>query len=614
MNYEWVFPQSADGSQIGISDSGIETFREDVYASLAREICQNSMDAKLQENNFVKLEFKLVYVDEKSLEDIDGLKYAFKEGKKHGEKLRDQKTIDFFEKGIDVLSTKTIPVLRISDFNTTGLTGSDKKYGSDWINLIKNSGISQKSGTSGGSYGIGKSASFACTNTRTIFYSTLDKYGMKASQGVSRLISFLNENNIFTSGTGYFGNGTDPIYDQINIDLNFSRKESGTDLYLLGFKDHEHWEDKIIKAILEGFLLSLYDGKLKVKVQDVIIDNNNLEMLINKYKEDKNMEKTYNYYKVLISKDTNHVVHTIEKLGDIEILVLIEQGLHKRALVSRINGMKIFDMGYISTDIPFAAIIRLNDKHVDSFFRLLEPPAHDRWVPALYDKNISLANRRVAEVRSVTKKIVEDLGQDSISAEMDIAGLGKYLPDMQDVFDSKSEEKKKKQEQSISDIKEVKGKQDRKDNKLKDNIEYGEFDDDGDHLGGYPDGDLNIKDGGRGKGGSYTDGGDNKVSKVEKIKLLNKRIIYIGDNLYRVLLNTKDAFKKGYLRFSIVGESSKEKAKIVDAISESNITLNPKKDRINFINNELETKLDILIELDYDEICSLEVDYNVYTE
>lgn len=75
-----------------------------------------------------------------------------------------QKTTRFFDKAIDVFNQDFIDVLRISDFNTTGLTGSDKDYNSAWQNLVKSSGVSNKGGTSGGSFGIGKSAPFACSD------------------------------------------------------------------------------------------------------------------------------------------------------------------------------------------------------------------------------------------------------------------------------------------------------------------------------------------------------------------------------------------------------------------------------------------------------------------
>ena len=583
MDNKWSFPINQDDSQTGISDSGIETFREDMYASLARETCQNSMDAKLEDETYTKIDFKLFYVAQEQLQDHQTLISAFKKAKAHGEVLGDAKTTEFFSKGLKILVGDLLPVLRISDFNTTGLTGSHKRYGSDWVNLIKNSGISQKSGTSGGSYGIGKSAPFACTDTRTILYSTLDKDGVEASQGVSRIISFLDDNNRFTTGTGYFGKGTDPMDGQLSLDPNFTREQSGTDLYLIGFKDEPGWKDQVIKSILDGFLMALYDEKLVVKVQGVVINKNSLDGLINHYKEDTQMYRAYNYYRVLTSKETHIKRHTLQGLGDIEVLVMLEQGFHKRALISRINGMKIFDMAYISTDVSFAAIVRLIDQDVNAFFRLLEPPAHDKWVPALYEKNKSLARRRVAAVRAAVKKIVEDLGQDSISDEMDVAGLGHYLPDMEEVFSSKAKEQQGKKKQSILDIKEIVATDHKQREKIKDRI----------------------------KGDGGKEWGTSPAPKAKRLGLMSQRVIHMGDNLYRLLLEVGQPYEKGYFRVSIAGESSREKVVVLECITDSNFIIESKKNKVNFINNDLETKLDMLIEIDYDEPCSLEVDYYV---
>ena len=55
-------------------------------------------------------------------------------------------------------------ILRISDFNTSGLLGSKEEINTDWTNLTKSSGASDKKGTAGGSYGIGKYAPFACSD------------------------------------------------------------------------------------------------------------------------------------------------------------------------------------------------------------------------------------------------------------------------------------------------------------------------------------------------------------------------------------------------------------------------------------------------------------------
>ena len=43
----WRFPKLDDGQEQGINDSGVATFKgSELYDNLAREICQNSLDAK----------------------------------------------------------------------------------------------------------------------------------------------------------------------------------------------------------------------------------------------------------------------------------------------------------------------------------------------------------------------------------------------------------------------------------------------------------------------------------------------------------------------------------------------------------------------------------------
>ena len=53
---------------------------------------------------------------------------------------------------------------------------------------------------------------------------------------------------------------------------------------------------------------------------------------------------------------------------------------------------------------------------------------------------------------------------------------------------------------------------------------------------------------------------------------------------------------------------------VLECITDSNFNIESKKDRINFTNNDLETELDMMIEVDYDEPCSLEVDYYVIAQ
>ena len=58
-NIGWNFPNSNHGKVSGVSEAGIETFKGSLYSSLAREICQNSLDASLDSSKPVIVEFDL---------------------------------------------------------------------------------------------------------------------------------------------------------------------------------------------------------------------------------------------------------------------------------------------------------------------------------------------------------------------------------------------------------------------------------------------------------------------------------------------------------------------------------------------------------------------------
>jgi len=163
MGIGWNFPSNNFAQLNGISEAGIETFRGAPYSSLAREISQNSLDAILDKEKPVIVEFQKIYIDKYEIPGYEELKDAMERCLDFWSSFNNKKATDFFENSCNVLNREKISVLRISDFNTIGLTGSDKEYEiTPWQSLVKSSGVSDKSGASGGSFGIGKSAPFAC--------------------------------------------------------------------------------------------------------------------------------------------------------------------------------------------------------------------------------------------------------------------------------------------------------------------------------------------------------------------------------------------------------------------------------------------------------------------
>lgn len=431
MNICWNFPSNNDGKISGISEAGIETFRGELLKSLAKEICQNSLDAVLDSKKRVLIEFKLYNIPLKEDRRISGLEEIFNLAKNYWQD--NEKTMRFLEKAEKNFKKEKIRVLRISDYNTTGLTGSDKKKNSTWNNLVKSTGVSDKTGSSGGSYGIGKSAPFACSDLRTLFYNTLDKDGLQAFQGVANLVSFEKE-DIVTQGTGYYGNSKDNTAIR-NMDSfgGYIRKESGTDIYIIGFLDDEEWKKKVVEAILENFLISILNDNIEIKVEDVLINKENLSFLMEKYKED--IELTYEYYQVLMEKDSQPLEIEFKDLGKFKLYLLIKKDFKRKILISRSNGMKIFDRNRISSSIQFSGVCILEDEKINTYFREMETPQHDNWESDRH-RNPKEAEKIKREFFAILKEKVKEKGKETILDEMDAVGVGEYLPDINDIGDN----------------------------------------------------------------------------------------------------------------------------------------------------------------------------------
>lgn len=423
----WSFPSNNYGQISGIGEAGIETFRGTPFRSLAREICQNSLDARADESRPVIVEFALSQVATASLPDFGSLRSVLDSCYEFWQEQGSAKTIKFFTQARKLAARLTLPVLRISDYNTTGLSGSNREYNTPWQNLVKAAGVSAKGAASGGSFGIGKSAPFACSELRTVFYATRDAAGLEAFQGIARLVSF-RSGHALTTGTGYYGQmeRNRAVPECRSICPDYRRRAVGTDVFVVGLTERREWEREIIAAVLDDFLLAIYEGALEVRVGGVAITAATLAEVVEEYRE--RARTAYNYYLALTTESAHHVVEDFAGLGDIEVFMLIGSGLHRRVLMSRGNGMKIFDQKNFPSAIPFAGICILRGVDINAYFRELENPQHDAWEPERGAKPAE-AKRRKQELFRHLKEMVLELGRTTPIDEADAEGVGEYLPD-----------------------------------------------------------------------------------------------------------------------------------------------------------------------------------------
>ena len=611
----WNFPDNNDGKISGISEAGIETFRGDLLKSLAKEICQNSLDAIAESKDKVLVEFELYELPFKNDERIIGLKEYFKLAKEYWQE--NEKTIRILEKAEKNFERDKIRILRISDYNTTGLTGSDKKKNSTWNNLVKSSGVSDKTGSLGGSYGIGKSAPFACSDMRTVFYNTLDETGLQAFQGVANLVSFEKEKDRTTQGTGYYGNSEDnTAIRNMGYFGSYVRKDCGTDIYVIAFLEDEEWEKKIIEAILENFLIAILKNNIEVKVGKILINKETLSSLIEEHKD--NILLTYNYYQVLMENNSKAIKFTLSDLGTFKLYLAVKKDFKRSILISRSNGMKIFDKKGISSSIQFSGICILEDEKINSYFREMETPQHNNWETDRH-RNPKEAERVKKEFFRILKEKVLEKGKETITAEMDAVGMGEYLPDMQDA-NTDSENKK----ESIENVKKrfeynkVTTVETTNNNSIKapdaeEQSYINELSEDGELEFEIPsEGYINAGDKKEGtENGSSREGDKFEISKFNHINPSSIRIFKISnedeEDMYKMMFSLDRDVKNIIIAVSIVGEQANMPIVIKNAKESSGKILKSRYNKIEMEYLSKDTKYTILFSLNDNENYPVEV-------
>lgn len=620
----WSFPSNNYGQIFGIADSGVETFNGTPIKSLARELCQNSIDAKNKCGKPTKVEFMPFEIPASSIPGFGDLKDAFSRALNFWSLQKSTKAKKFFNSAIEVSNKSKIMCLRISDFNTTGLTGSNEEYNSPWCNLTKSTGTSDKSGTNGGSFGIGKFAPYACSDFRTVFYSTADKDGICAYQGVARLTSFKNKKGETTQGTGFYGNDKNtPVAEQISLDPDFKRdnKESGTDIFILGFNGEKEWQHKIIASILDGFLYAIYKGDLIVNVAGIEVRKSTLSKLMETYKP-YFQEHADEYYLALTSDEKLSPTFMKEitnkgMQGRITLRLMIMPEMHRRVAMVRQTGMKIKDKGNINGLIPFSGLLYIEGDELNGYLRNLENPQHLEWEIERAE-NKEQARQLISSFTKFIKEKLDELKNDDSEEALD-PSVGEFLS-------AEQEEQKENQdtEEAVTDtVKNIEVHQASRNPKPSGSQVAGEGTTEIDNS----EGEIIVEDvpgeggrdgngnGGNGGGVGRGDGTGSGETPVEhrkslvaiasaktRIKLVDK-----DNGKYNVMFVPVASASMGVIDIYMSAESQNYTAKIIAATCDGCPDIKIKDNRILGLVFTENVPLKIVIQLDYHDYCPMEV-------
>ncbi len=427
----WEFPSTNYGEEQGFSDDQTEHFEGDYEYYIARETLQNSVDARADKSKpvvvvFENIEFKTTDVPGRDMlvEKMGRcLDFVHETG-------NDPKAESFFENAIELFKGKFIPVLKISDYNTTGLTGSDHDRTGGWYKLVKATGQSHKPGNAGGSFGIGKGAPFAASATRTVFYSTLNDTKEHLFQGKARLMSHRNEDEDVRQRVGFFGNPrNEAIRESNDIPSLFKRSEQGTDVFIIGYKTKESWHEKIIHSVLVNFWLTIYQGDLEVIVKDEetrIINAETIKENLERYEP----ENARFYYESVVNFN-ERFVGELKNLGQVTLYVRKQENYPSKVMMVRKPKMLVTQKASRALKEPYAAVFICDDDRGNMALREMEPPAHDKW-DKNRAKNKSLGVATMKELDEFITSHLKKMGDNLSTEPQDIPGLERYLPDTED--------------------------------------------------------------------------------------------------------------------------------------------------------------------------------------
>ncbi|MDR1774951.1 MAG: hypothetical protein LBS17_00590 [Actinomycetes bacterium] len=441
---EWVFPPAGGGDVEGLSSQDTEAFRgEHKLENLVREICQNSLDARSPHcAGAVKVTFRLDHAKADDCEPLSDYRRILRECREYWSdenRPPDSKLRDFLGSSETLLSQQHVPYLVVSDYGTRGLTGSRKSVDQAtlWSALTHSSGVSQKEGSSGGSFGIGKSAPFACSGLRMVFYNTFAEDKERAFKGVARLAATMH-NGERTRGIGYYArySGAElvPIFPEDDCVFRdvFNRNEQGTDIIILGFEEQEDWYEVIEKAAIENFFVAISQGKLEIQTGDTrILNSANLGSRVDKLYDPSDLPEAIEYYQAFRQADSVHML-SVCNVDDVKIY--LKQGKNysnKRGFFR--NGMFIHSKKKNFGLKHYAATVVVTGKELGGLLKEAEPAKHDKWDPKLIT-DTKKQDRVSGALKVLQNKLREFLEKELKNEAKDYidADISDWLPDSAD--------------------------------------------------------------------------------------------------------------------------------------------------------------------------------------
>lgn len=624
--YSWNFGGSCVDS-VGPNEADTGLFEGHPYKGLVKEILQNSLDAKnpkLPDTQSVEVEFRCIKVPineipgYKRLDEVINLCAQFYNQGDDGQKLQ-----RWVRQSKQYLSQGFLYALKISDYNTTGLTGVTSLKGSNWSVLVREKGSTNKSEGKGGSHGVGKFAPYSFSSLRTVLYSTKTMDNETAFQGKTMLTSFQENGQIFHN-IGVYGLNNEPtcppVLNMEDVPSTFQRNQIGTDVVAVGFERDDYWKEQIIINVLQYCFYTIYQGRLIVRVSDdestVEISPSSLKDLMVEYKKWYNEHEILvdfqftapKYLNILSHPKMKHFSDNFKNKGEIELYLVVDSELEGRSIYEmRSIGMGIQeDTGWRGIITHFNGLFiatgrnapdKKPENNIDSFLRKCEDPSHNEWSSSFYKEKEKEAISVLNDIhRWIRVKVTEQIPKFN-GLTHDAFGLSKYLQNINNIGDTTEEEDafRNYEPQSLEPKTATPSTQKKVPAQVKTN--------------GRGKGKGNGKQGKQGKKGGNPRPNNKRGQKQNKIIPVDIGKVWTpySNGCYHIFFIAEKNYTKLQLKLNISGDEQGEDVASIVAASANGKSLKNYFGTIVVGDVKKDEKVDIILELENKERSSLEV-------
>lgn len=630
---EWKFMNNSNGDMNGVETSATESFQKVPIDSLARELTQNSLDARYGEHPAL-IQFKTFNLKTTDIPGIEDLKAEISKCIDFQQKNSVYKRM--FEKMLTELDNEFILCLRVSDFYTRGLEGVNSKSNMTPFNfLVKGDGFSSKKGiNSGGSKGMGKFSAFLSSSIHTVFYSTYNKDDERGYMGVVRLGAreLDDDTGRMTTGKGYFsvGERVSPILKELDIDKDFKRDKGqyGTDVYILGFKKPASWETQIIAKVLDSFMFAIDNGDLEVKVEDnAAINSSTLQSFVYDTKFSKADKRNIeSQYELLHDKFVHKKEVDIHGKGIIEFYLkeytrTEREKATNKCIMIRHPYMKIKDLR-IGYPVAASAMCVIKENELNQMLKEIENAEHTNWEPKRIETSTGDSELE-KEMREILSSIKDELDKFVLEKllsgkgdRIDLEFAGDYLPDLS--FDDDSSSTQKEAVPDKPTVGEI--------TRISNNNKLGSFENENDDsltpdIGSHTeDGEDSIIPEGNNSSGSgdvhegenttgFNSEGDDVIMRKVHLSGIKPKVLVLDkkSGKYLITYTSQEVVSNAELEFYYLDDNNKEYTPCIKSAKINNIEYEIKNNKLIGFSMEKNERIKIEIETDLDDIYACEV-------